>query len=106
MCLVEFIICFDMNVADTCERKQARCQCLKGDLLPTNRWRCHLWPVQVGDRGIVDERSLTPLHDLCKVSSQGIACLYESLVKTSLTESFKIWCSKKRTKVQLFACTV
>lgn len=75
---VELTVCFFgfENFADTSEREQDRYYNHKVHVqLQANGWRCHLWPVQVEARGIVDETSFNPLHALCKTSVRAIANL-------------------------------
>ena len=80
----ELTVCFTENDADTSESKQARYYSLKVDL-QAKGWRCHLWPVQVGARVMVDEASFNPLHALCKASVQVVTNLYESLASQAFS---------------------
>ena len=81
------------NFADASMRKQAKYHDLR-EAVKAAGHKCHLWTVQVGSRGIIDELSFQPLHALCSSPKQDIANLYFKLARTSLLESFTIWCSR------------
>ena len=93
--LIELTVCFDENFADASMRKQAKYHDLR-EAVKTAGHKCHLWTVQVGSRGIIDELSFQPLHALCSSLKQDIANLYFKLARTSLLESFTIWCSRNK----------
>ena len=93
--LIELTVCFDENFADASMRKQAKYHDLR-EAVKAAGHKCHLWTVQVGSRGIIDELSFQPLHALCSSPKQDIANLYFKLARTSLLESFTIWCSRNK----------
>ena len=52
--LIKFTVCGDKNFADVNMRKQAKYQNLV-KAVKTAGHKCHLWMIQVGSRGIIDE---------------------------------------------------
>ena len=52
--LIELTVCFDENFADVSMRKQAKYHDLR-EAVEAAGHKCHLWTVQVGSRGIIDE---------------------------------------------------
>ena len=81
--LIELTVCFDENFADASMRKQAKYHDLR-EAVKTAGHKCHLWTVQVGSRGIIDEVSFQPLHALCSTPKQDVANLYFGLARISL----------------------
>ena len=58
--LIELTVCFDENFADASMRKQAKYHDFRETVKAAGH-KCHLWTVQVGSRGIIDEVSFQPL---------------------------------------------
>ena len=98
--LIELTVCFADNFADASMRKQAKYLDLRETVKAAGH-KCHLWTVQVGSRGIIDEVSFQPLHALCSTSKQEVANLYFKLARTSLLQSFTIWCSRNKPSNEL-----
>ena len=67
--LIELTVCFEDNFADASMRKQAKYLDLR-EAVKSADHKCHLWTVQVGSRGIIDEVTFQPLHALSALQSK------------------------------------
>ena len=91
--LLELTVSYESLVADSCQRKRAKYQDLveAGDAAG---FRTELITVEVGSRGMLQDEEFDHLKLLFNVPQKSIACLCLSIIRTTILESFKIWCSR------------
>ena len=80
-------------MAEARERKRAKYQ----DLVEAGRaagYKTELITVEVGSRGMLDTSDLEPLAAAISCHHKDIQSLCLSVIRTTLLESFKIWCSR------------
>ena len=91
--LVELTVCFECGFDDARCRKDNRYQDLCEDA-EGNGFRCLVFPVQVGSRGIVDIKSLSVLFDhLLSIPKEVWKAFLISLSKSAIRQSHKILCN-------------
>ena len=91
--LLELTVSFEPQMEDAQQRKQSKYQ----DLVEASRdagYTTELITVEVGSRGLVDASSFRPLARVLNVSHKDISNLCIALIRTTLLESHKIWCSR------------
>ena len=91
--LFELTISYEKLMAEARERKRAKYQ----DLVEAGRaagYKTELITVEVGSRGMLDTSDLEPLAAAISCHHKDIQSLCLSVIRTTLLESFKIWCSR------------
>ena len=89
--LLELTVCFDTNFSAAAERKTTKYFELVEAITSTTPYKCCLYTLQVGSRGIVDQDSLNPIRSILQCKRADFNRLLLSLSTTAMTESFKIW---------------
>ena len=89
--LLELTVCFDTNFSAAAERKTSKYFELVEAIGSTTAYRCYLYTLQVGSRGIVDQDSFNHIKSILHCTRKDFNRLLLSLSITAMTESFKIW---------------
>jgi hypothetical protein len=91
--LFELTISYESLIAKACELKKAKYQ----DLVEAGRaagYRTELITVEVGSRGMLGSSDSDPLAAAISCPRKDIETLCGIVIRTTLLESFKIWCSR------------
>ena len=91
VCVCVCVVCFDTNFSAAAERKTSKYFELVEAIGSTTAYRCYLYTLQVGSRGIVDQDSFNPIKSILHCTRKDFNRLLLSLSITAMTESFKIW---------------
>ena len=93
LCLVELTVCFETSFNEAAERKQVKYQDLVERARCSN-YRTTLITLEVGSRGMVNMEGFMQLKQELNISKPDITQLLVVVAKTSIMESFKIWCMR------------
>ena len=91
--LLELTISYESQVADSCLRKRAKYQdlveagCMAG-------FRTELITIEVGSRGMLSDVEFETLKSTFNVPGKTMTSLCLQVIRTTILESFKIWCSR------------
>ena len=91
--MLELTISYESQVEDARQRKQAKYQ----DLVEAGcaaGFSTDLLTVNIGSRGMVDDSTFAMLRSALKVSQKDLQSLYRTVIRTTILESYKIWCSR------------
>ena len=91
--IFELTISYETCMSEARERKRSKYQ----DLLEAGRaagYRSKLLTVEVGSRGMLSPSDLEPLSSAIDCPRSAIETLCSSVIRTTLLESFRIWCSR------------
>ena len=91
--LLELTVSFEPQMEDAQQRKQSKYQ----DLVEASQaagYTTELITVVVVSRGLVDASSFRPLARVLNVSHKDISNLCIAIIRTTLLESHKVWCSR------------
>ena len=91
--LLELTISFESQMEDARHRKQAKYR----DLVEAGQgagFRTNLITIEVGSRGMVDISSFSTLRSTLAVSQKDMSTLCISIIRRTVLESHKIWCSR------------
>ena len=91
--LFELTVSYETAVADAAQRKKTK----YNDLIESARragYRSELITIEVGSRGMLSDEDFDTLKRALKVSRKAITSLCLSVITTTITESFTIWCTR------------
>ena len=91
--MLELTISFEAQVEDARQRKQAKYQDLVEAACAAG-FSTELITVEIGSRGMVDDSTFAMLQSAVKASQKDLSSLCMTIIRTTILESYKIWCSR------------
>ena len=93
LCLVELTVCFETSFTEAAECKRIKYQDLVERARRSN-YKTKLITLEVGSRGMVNMKGFMHLKQELNISKHDITERLVLVAKTSIMESFKIWCMR------------